>query len=90
MSRPCIGVLRVSARTNEGIDELKKTLARLAGQINARDADAVPRLPIDRVFTIKGFGTVITGTLISGRIRAGDELELLPSTGRRTRARGLR
>lgn len=82
-------MLRVSARTGEGIDELKKTLTELAGRINARDADAVPRLPIDRVFTIKGFGTVITGTLISGRIRAGDELEMLPSAGRRTRARGL-
>jgi selenocysteine-specific elongation factor len=82
-------VLRVSSRTGEGIEELKKTLAHLAARIGERDANAVARLPIDRVFTIKGFGTVVTGTLISGRIHAGDELELLPSMGRRARARGL-
>jgi selenocysteine-specific elongation factor len=82
-------VLRVSSRTGEGIEELKKTLAQLARKAAERDASAVARLPIDRVFTIKGFGTVITGTLIAGQIRAGDELELLPSANRRTKARGL-
>ena len=82
-------VLRVSSRTGAGIEELKKTLARLAAQAKARDTGAVTRLPIDRVFTIKGFGTVVTGTLITGHIRVGDELELLPSAGYRTRARGL-
>ncbi|MGE0131681.1 MAG: selenocysteine-specific translation elongation factor [Blastocatellales bacterium] len=82
-------VLRVSSRTGAGIDELKKTLAKLAAKVQERDNTAVARLPIDRVFTIKGFGTVITGTLIAGQIRAGDELELLPSANRRSRARGL-
>ncbi len=82
-------VLRASSRTGEGIDNLKKTLARLAAQTTERDASAVARLPIDRVFTIKGFGTVVTGTLIAGSIRIGDELELLPSSGRRARVRGL-
>lgn len=82
-------VLRVSSRAGAGVDELKKALTRLAAKVQERDNTAVARLPIDRVFTIKGFGTVITGTLIAGRIRAGDELELLPSAGRRTRARGL-
>ncbi len=82
-------ILKVSSRTGEGIDELKKTLGTLAKKIEERDARAVARLPIDRVFTIKGFGTVITGTLIAGRIAVGDELELLPSDGRRSRARGL-
>jgi selenocysteine-specific elongation factor len=82
-------VLRVSSRTGAGVDELKKTLAKLAAKVQERDNKAVARLPIDRVFTIKGFGTVVTGTLIAGRIRAGDELELLPSAGRRARARGL-
>ncbi len=82
-------VLRVSSRTGEGVDELKKTLAKLAAKVQERDNTAVARLPVDRAFTIKGFGTVITGTLIAGRIRAGDELELLPSAGRRARARSL-
>jgi len=82
-------VQRVSARTGAGVEELKRELARLAAGAGERDADAGARLPIDRVFTIKGFGTVVTGTLVAGRIRAGDELELLPSAGRRARARGL-
>ncbi len=82
-------LLRVSSRTGEGIDNLKKTLARLALQARERDAGAVARLPIDRAFTIKGFGTVVTGTLIAGSIRIGDELELLPSSRRRARVRGL-
>jgi selenocysteine-specific elongation factor len=88
-------VLRVSSRTGAGVDELKKTLNRLAAKAQERDENAVARLPIDRAFTIKGFGTVVTGTLIAGRIRAGDELEILPplsssgsSSGAR-RARGL-
>ncbi len=82
-------ILRVSSRTGEGIDELKKALAQLAKKVEERDERAIARLPIDRVFTIKGFGTVITGTLISGRIGVGDELELLPSEGRRSRARSI-
>jgi len=82
-------VLRVSSRTGEGIGELKKTLAQLARRVESRDERAVARLPIDRVFTIKGFGTVVTGTLVAGRIGVGDELELLPSEKRRARVRGL-
>ncbi|MEP7340053.1 MAG: selenocysteine-specific translation elongation factor [Acidobacteriota bacterium] len=82
-------ILRVSARTGEGIEELKKTLAALARKVEPRDERAVARLPIDRVFTIKGFGTVVTGTLVAGHIRVGDELELLPSDARRARARSI-
>lgn len=82
-------ILRVSSRTGEGIEELKTALGRLAAGVAERDDEAVARLPIDRVFTIKGFGTVVTGTLIAGRIRTGEELELLPSAGLRTRARSL-
>lgn len=82
-------VLRASSKTGQGIDELKKVLARLAARVTERDERAVARLPIDRVFTIKGFGTVVTGTLIAGKVRVGDELDLLPSPGRRARARGL-
>jgi selenocysteine-specific elongation factor len=78
-----------TGQTGRGIDELKKALVKLAAKIPERDERAVARLPIDRVFTIKGFGTVVTGTLVAGRIRAGDDLELLPSPARRTRARGL-
>src|SRR5262245_28249932 len=86
-------VLRVSSRTGAGLEELKKTISRLAAKAMERDDRAVARLPIDRAFTIKGFGTVVTGTLIAGRIRLGDELEFLPSISssgaRRARARGL-
>lgn len=82
-------VVRVSSKTGVGIEELKKALSLLAARVAERDQHAVARLPIDRVFTIKGFGTVVTGTLIAGRIGSGDELELYPSGGRRSKARGL-
>ena len=82
-------VVRVSSKTGAGIEELKKALSMLAARVAERDQHAVARLPIDRVFTIKGFGTVVTGTLIAGRIGSGDELELYPSGGRRSKARGL-
>ncbi|MBL8208426.1 MAG: selenocysteine-specific translation elongation factor [Blastocatellia bacterium] len=82
-------IIRVSSKTGQGIDELKKTLAQLAAKVTLRDANAVARLPIDRVFTIKGFGTVVTGTLIAGSVKTGDELELLPSQMPRIRVRGL-
>lgn len=82
-------IVRVSSKTGEGIEALKKTLAQLAAKVALRDENAVARLPIDRVFTIKGFGTVVTGTLIAGSIKTGDELELLPSDARRMRVRGL-
>jgi selenocysteine-specific elongation factor len=82
-------VVRVSSRTGEGVEELKKESAKIAAKLADRDDKAIARLPIDRVFSVKGFGTVVTGTLISGVIRAGDELELLPSNNRRARARGL-
>jgi selenocysteine-specific elongation factor len=82
-------IIRVSSKTGQGIDELKKTLAQLAAKVTLRDANAVARLPIDRVFTIKGFGTVVTGTLIAGSVKTGDELELLSSELPRIRVRGL-
>ncbi len=82
-------ILAVSSRTGEGIEELRKAIARLAAKVAGRDDAAVARLPIDRVFTIRGFGTVVTGTLIAGRIEVGEELELLPSDQRRARVRGI-
>jgi len=81
-------VVRVSARTGAGLEELKEGLAGLAGAVSARASDGLLRLPVDRVFTLHGFGTVVTGTLVSGVVRVGDELEVLPS-GKRTRVRGL-
>lgn len=81
-------VARVSARTGAGIEELKATLREVAGKVPARSTDFITRLPVDRAFTMKGFGTVVTGTLISGQIAETDDLELLP-VGRRVRARGI-
>ena len=79
----------VSARTGAGLDELRAALERAAGAIDSRaDSDGAARLHIDRVFTIRGAGTVVTGTLWSGTIRRGDELTVLPGP-RRARVRGV-
>ena len=81
-------IIPVSARTGEGLDRLKTELARLAAEVPAKDSAAVLRLPIDRVFTMKGFGTVVTGTLISGTVRKEQEVEVHP-TGQRLRVRSV-
>ena len=81
-------VVAVSSRTGEGIDELKYAIEAVAGRVPGRQNEFSVHLPIDRSFAVKGFGTVVTGTLSSGEIAAGDELELLP-VGRRVRVRGL-
>jgi selenocysteine-specific elongation factor len=81
-------IMPVSARTGEGLDALRAELARLAEQGTEKRREGHFRLPVDRVFTMAGFGTVVTGTLLSGEIRVGDELELLPS-GREGRIRGI-
>ena len=81
-------MLAVSAKTGAGLNELKETLCDVALQVPARSSAFVPRLPVDRAFTMKGFGAVVTGTLVSGEIAEGDDLELLPR-GLRVRARGL-
>ena len=81
-------VVAVSARTGEGIPALRRTLADLASTARRRTSDGPPRLPIDRVFSMKGFGTVVTGTLLSGRLTHDDELVLQPS-GRVVKVRGL-
>jgi selenocysteine-specific elongation factor len=81
-------VLTVSSLTGAGIQELKLALAAAAAEAHLRDSLAIARLPIDRVFTMKGFGTVVTGTLVSGTIRHEDELEVFP-TKRRVRVRGV-
>jgi selenocysteine-specific elongation factor len=81
-------VITVSAKTGAGLEELRATLRWVAAETPARSADFVTRLPIDRVFTMKGFGAIVTGTLMAGQISEGDELELLPA-GVRVRVRGV-
>ena len=81
-------IVAVSSLTGAGLDDLKQAMIAAAAEVQPRDSQALARLPIDRVFTMKGFGTVVTGTLISGTIRREDELEVFP-TGRRVRVRGV-
>ena len=81
-------IVAVSSRTGEGLDALRASIARLAAESPARPATGPARLPIDRVFTVKGFGTVVTGTLVSGTLEHGAEYALLPA-GRTLRVRGL-
>ena len=64
-------MIPVSSRTGQGLDSLRSALVSVAGEVRPRAVDGPARLPIDRAFTMKGFGTVVTGTLVSGRIRAG-------------------
>ncbi len=81
-------MVAVSAKTGAGLEELKRALVRVAGEAQGKDSTAIARLPIDRVFTMKGFGTVVTGTLISGSVKKEDELEVFPGD-RRVRVRGV-
>jgi selenocysteine-specific elongation factor len=81
-------VLRVSARTGAGLEELRSALLSLAERAPVRPAEGLLRVPVDRVFTRHGFGTVVTGTVVAGTLAVGDQLEVLPA-GHRARARGL-
>src|SRR5207245_10668684 len=81
-------IVPVSAKTGAGLDALRSALLAEARNVPGKDASRYFRLPIDRAFAVKGFGTVVTGTLISGRVAAGDEVELFPE-GRRLRVRGV-
>ena len=81
-------IVAVSARSGAGLDELKDVLRRAAQAVTAKDATQNFRLPIDRSFAMKGFGTVVTGTLISGAVQVEDEVELYPAR-KRLRVRGL-
>ena len=81
-------IISVSAKTGHGLPELRGALIECARTASARDAAGPFRLPIDRSFSLRGFGTVVTGTLASGTIRVEDEVEVLPS-GRRLRVRNL-
>jgi selenocysteine-specific elongation factor len=82
-------IVPVSSTTGAGLDELRAAILSSVASTADRDATTrVFRLPIDRVFTMKGFGSVITGTTYSGRVRVEDEVEILPG-GQRSRARGV-
>jgi selenocysteine-specific elongation factor len=81
-------IIPVSAVTGVGLDALKRELSRLAERMPARNVGGLARLPIDRSFAVKGFGTVVTGTLWSGTLHTGDTVQLHPSN-QRARIRGL-
>jgi selenocysteine-specific elongation factor len=81
-------VLAVSAKTGQGLDELRAALARAADAVERKAGDRPARLYVDRSFSLRGIGTVVTGTLRSGSIGAGDELRLEPS-GRDVRVRSV-
>ena len=81
-------IVPVSSTTGAGLDALRQELARLARAAPAKNAAGHFRLPIDRAFSVKGFGTVITGTLMSGAVAREQEVEMHP-TGRRLRVRGV-
>jgi selenocysteine-specific elongation factor len=81
-------VVAVSSTTGAGLDDLRGELQRVASAVAEKSAAEHFRLPLDRAFTVKGFGTVVTGTLISGAVRKEQEVELYP-TGRRLRVRGV-
>ncbi len=73
-------IVQVSARTGEGLDQLRGVLEAAAARAHERPVAGAVRLPIDRVFTMKGFGTVVTGTLVGGQIGVGEEFALLPGS----------
>ena len=85
---PSARMIPTSVRTGRGVDELRAELASLASSVRARDDDDLFRLPVDRAFTIKGTGTVVTGTVWSGTVRRDDVVRVLPANIS-TRVRGV-
>jgi selenocysteine-specific elongation factor len=81
-------VVEVSTVSGEGLDDLRDAILQAARLARARDDDDLFRLPADRSFSVRGVGTVVTGTVWSGRVTSGDEVRILPA-GRRTRVRGI-
>jgi selenocysteine-specific elongation factor len=82
------GILPVSSRTGAGLDELRCELLSLASRVTTSNPDHLPRLPVDRAFAMKGFGTVVTGTLLSGEFHVGETVALEPGS-RSVRVRGM-
>jgi len=81
-------ILPVSAVTGAGVAEVKATFQEIGLRVAPRQDSGVFRMPVDRVFTMQGFGTVVAGTILSGAVRAGDRIEIYPE-GLKTRVRGL-
>ena len=81
-------IIPVSSTTGENIDLLKEAIQKSAQNINERSKEGIFRLPVDRVFTIRGLGTIVTGTCISGHIRIGEEIEVYPDN-RRARVKNI-
>ncbi len=71
-------ILRASSVTNKGIEEVIQLIDEYSEELEDKNADDMPRLPVDRVFSISGFGTIVTGTLLSGKINVGDEVQIFP------------
>jgi selenocysteine-specific elongation factor len=82
-------VVACSSRTGEGLEALKQTLGRLAIEVAPRPVEGPAYLPLDRAFTVKGFGTVTTGTLLTGTLKPEDAVDLLPGGPRGLRVRGV-
>ena len=83
-------IVAASSRTGQGLDGLRAALVALGGRARARGSEGAARLPIDRVFTMKGFGTVVTGTLVAGQVAQDEDLDVLPPPGRDLRAGSAR
>ena len=81
-------IIKVSAINNLGIEDLKESIIKLSQKIPQRKDNGIFRLPIDRVFSIQGFGTVVTGTVQSGSLSVGDEVEIIPSN-QKVKVRGI-
>jgi selenocysteine-specific elongation factor len=81
-------IVPVSTKTGAGLDDLRAILAKTIDALPPRQATGVLRLPIDRVFTVKGFGTVVTGTVLGGEVAVGDDIVVVP-TGLTSRVRGI-
>ncbi|HDH01574.1 MAG TPA: selenocysteine-specific translation elongation factor, partial [Nitrospirae bacterium] len=82
------GIIGVSSKTGENIDVLKEKIHRIALQVSPKSTGGLFRLPIDRIFTLKGFGTVVTGTALSGSLSSDAQVEILPA-GVKSKVRGL-
>lgn len=71
-------IIPVSSTKGTGLDEVKSLIDELAFELEDREVDDMPRLPVDRVFSIQGFGTIVTGTLLSGKFHVGEEIQVFP------------